>query len=208
MQPIAVYARVSTSEQDTEAQVHALTRYALDRGVPALEFVDIGVSGAKGSRPALDAMMREVRRRRVSAVVVTKLDRLARSVHHLTALAAELEALGVALVVLDQALDTSTPAGRLLFHVLGSIAEFERSLILERVRAGQAAARRRGVRFGRPETTDRGSRERIKRLREHGRTLAEIAELMRVSRRTVARVLAAGGPAGPAAEAPSDAEAA
>ncbi|MGH7289490.1 MAG: recombinase family protein, partial [Myxococcota bacterium] len=109
---------------------------------------------------------------------------------HLTSLAAELEALGVALVCLDQALDTSTPAGKLLFHVLGSIAEFERSLILERVKAGQAAAKRRGVRFGRPEVTDREARARIVRLREHGKTLAEVAELVGVSRRTVARVVA------------------
>jgi DNA invertase Pin-like site-specific DNA recombinase len=190
MPPIALYARVSTSEQNTEAQIHALRRYAQDRRTDAVEFVDAGVSGAKDSRPALDALMREVRMRRVSAVVVTKLDRLARSVHHLTSLAAELDAVGVALVVVEQALDTSTPAGRLLFHVLGSIAEFERSLILERVKAGQAAARRRGVRFGRPEVTDREDRARIVRLREHGRTLAEVAELVGVSRRTVARVLA------------------
>lgn len=97
MPSIALYARVSTSEQNTEAQMHALRRYAQDRGAEAVEFVDQGVSGAKDSRPALDAMMGEVRRRRLSAIVVCKLDRLARSVRHLTALAAELEALGVAL---------------------------------------------------------------------------------------------------------------
>ena len=94
-----------------------------------MEYVDHGVSGAKDSRPALDEMLEAVRLRRVGAVVVTKLDRLARSVRHLITLAAELEALGVDLVVLDQAIDTGTPAGRLMFHVLGSIAEFERDLI-------------------------------------------------------------------------------
>lgn len=191
-QPIALYARVSTSEQTVEPQVHALRRYAADRACEALEFTDAGVSGAKDSRPALDALMREVRMRRVSAVVVTKLDRLARSVRHLTALAAELEALGVSLVCLDQSIDTATPAGRFLFNTLAAVAELERDLIRERVRAGHAAAKRRGTVFGRPEVTDRGGRERIKRLRAAGRTLVEIAELVGVSRRTVGRVLGEG----------------
>ena len=194
MQRIAVYARVSTTEQNLEPQVHALRRYAHDRGAEAVEFTDHGVSGAKDSRPALDAMMSEVRRRRVSAVVVTKLDRLARSVRHLTSLAAEFEALGCSLVVVEQAIDTATPAGRLLFNVLGSIAEFERDLIRDRVRAGQAAAKRRGVKFGRPEVVvGRQSRERIRRLREAGQTLEAIARMVGVSRRTVSRVLARRG---------------
>ena len=89
-------------------------------------------------------MLEAARRRAVDAVVVTKLDRLARSVRHLTQVAGELEALGVDLIVLDQGLDTSTPAGRLLFNVLGAIAEFEGDLIRDRTRAGLAAARRRG----------------------------------------------------------------
>ena len=139
-------------------------------------------------------MVAEARRRRVSAVVVTKLDRLARSVRHLTSLAGELEALGVDLVVLDQSIDTGTPAGRLLFNVLGSIAEFEGELIRERVRAGQESAKRRGVRFGRPETCDKPTKARIHRLRRSGRTLVEIAELIGVSRRTVSRVLTAQSP--------------
>jgi DNA invertase Pin-like site-specific DNA recombinase len=194
MRSIALYARVSTIEQNTDAQIDTLRRYARDRRAEAAEFVDHGQSGAKDSRPALDAMMGEVRRRRVSAVVVTKLDRLARSVRHLTSLAAELEALGCALVVLDQAIDTTTPAGRLLFNVLSSIAEFERDLIRERVRAGQAAAKRRGVKFGRPEVVvGRQNRERIRRLRDAGQTLEAIAKLLGVSRRTVSRVLAQRG---------------
>jgi len=94
--------------------------------------------------------MADARRRRFDVLAITKLDRLARSVRHLTTLAAELEALGVGLVVLDQAIDTTTPAGRLLFNVLGSIAEFERDLIRERTTAGLAAARRRGATLGRP----------------------------------------------------------
>ena len=187
---IALYARVSTADQKTQAQLDALRKYASDRGCEAVEFVDHGQSGAKASRPALDAMLTAAKRREVGAVVVVKLDRLARSVRHLVTLAEEFEALGVDLVVLDQGMDTSTPAGRLLFHVLGSIAEFERSLIRERVRAGQAAAQRRGVRFGRPEATDRAMRERIIRLAKAGQTLGQIAALVEVPKSTVARVVA------------------
>ena len=149
MRRVALYARVSTQDQNLEAQAHALRTYAEARGLQAQEFHDQGQSGAKDRRPALDALLQAVRRREVDGVVVCKLDRLARSVRHLTALAAEFEALGVHLVVLDQAIDTSTPSGRLLFHVLGSVAEFERDLILERTHAGLAAARRRGIVVGR-----------------------------------------------------------
>jgi DNA invertase Pin-like site-specific DNA recombinase len=149
---IAIYARVSTSEQHTEPQLHALRAYAEARGFElAVEYVDHGISGAKDRRPALDRLLADARRRRFDVLVCTKLDRLARSVHHLTSLGRELEALGIDLVVLDQAIDTSTPSGRLLFHVLGSIAEFERDLIRERTSAGMRAAKRRGARIGRPE---------------------------------------------------------
>jgi len=185
---IALYARVSTSDQHPEIQLHALRQYAAARGVEAEEYVDTGVSGAKDRRPALDRLLADARRRRVSAVVVAKLDRLARSVRHLTTLAAELAALGVDLVVLDQSIDTGTPSGRLLFHVLGSIAEFERDLIRERTAAGMRAARRRGKRIGRPEividrmTLLRGVRE--------GATVSVLARRLGVSRGTVRKLLA------------------
>ncbi len=100
------------------------------------EFIDHGVSGAKEGRPQLDAMLADVRRRKFDVVLVTKLDRLARSTHHLATLAKELQALGVDLVALDQAIDTTSASGRLLFHVLAAIAEFERDLIRDRVVAG------------------------------------------------------------------------
>ncbi len=113
---LALYARVSTGRQTADPQLDALRAYAAARGGGAAEYVDEGVSGARASRPALDRLARDVARRRVDAVVVTKLDRLARSVRHLTELAATLEAAGVALVVLDQGIDTATPTGRLLFQ--------------------------------------------------------------------------------------------
>ena len=189
MTKIALYARVSTHDQRPEVQLHALRRYAEDRGAEAVEYVDRGVSGAAAARPALDEMLRDVRRRGVSAVVVVKLDRLARSVSHLVKLAEELEATGVGLVVLDQGVDTDTPTGKLLFHVLGALAEFERELIRERVVAGLSAAKRRGQKLGRPERADKPTRARILRLRKAGRSLREIAEVVGIPKSTVARVV-------------------
>jgi len=188
---IALYARVSTSEQHTEPQLHALRDYAEARGLEtAAEYVDHGVSGAKDRRPALDRLMADARRRRFDVLACTKLDRLARSVRHLTAMAAELEALGIDLVVLDQSIDTSTPAGRLLFHVLGSIAEFECDLIRERVSAGMVAAKRRGAAIGRPKALSREQEERLERLHRAGRTQREIARTLGIGKGTVARALA------------------
>ncbi len=154
----------------------------------AVEFVD-RASGANRERPALDRLMEAVRRREVDAVVITKLDRMARSVRHLTEVAAELEAMGIALVVLDQAIDTSTLTGRLLFNVLGSIAEFERDLIRERVVAGLDAARVRGVAIGRPRALDGQALERARRLRASGMSLRQIARMLGTSAATVQRAL-------------------
>jgi len=187
----AVYVRVSTNEQTPASQLDVLREYAQARGFEVIEeYVDAGVSGAAGvRRPALDRLVANARRRRFDVVAITKLDRLARSVRHLVELAAEFEALGVDLVVIDQGIDTSTPSGRLLFHVLSSIAEFERDLIRERTRDGLAAARRRGAVLGRPRVLDRRARDRAHRLRRAGKTLREIAKLVGVSRATVGRAL-------------------
>ncbi len=188
----ALYVRVSTKEQHPEAQLGPLREYAESRGFDVVgEFVDHGISGAKNSRPALDSMLAAARRRDLDIIVIAKLDRLARSVRHLVTVASELDVLGVDLVVRDQAFDTSTPTGRLLFHVLGSIAEFERDLIRERTQAGLELARKRGKRFGRPLATDAKQRKRIIRLRTSGHSLRTIAERVGVGRGTVERVLAA-----------------
>lgn len=146
----ALYARVSTMEQTPENQLVTLRAFAAARGWRAVEFVDHGVSGARDRRPALDALLVAVRSRRVDTVLCVKLDRLARSTRHLVTLAGDLEALGVDLVAIDQAIDTTTPSGRLLFHMLAAIAEFERDLIRERVMAGLQRAKAQGRRLGRP----------------------------------------------------------
>ena len=175
-------------DQTPEPQVDALRGYARSRDLQvAVEYVDHGVSGARGRRPALDQLMGDARRRRFDVLAVVKLDRLARSVRHLTSLAAELEALGIDLIVLDQAIDTTTPSGKLLFHVLAAMAEFERDLIRERTRAGLAAARRRGRRIGRPRV--HVPRSRALALLEQGRSVAAVARELGVSRTTLRRVL-------------------
>ena len=181
---VALYARVSTTGQTAENQLLALRSFATARGWTITEYVDHGQSGAKERRPALDALLAAVRARRVDLVACVKLDRLARSVHHLVALVREFEVLGVDLVVLDQAIDTTTPAGRLLFHVLAAISEFERDLIRDRVLAGLRRAKSQGVRLGRPRVlVDRAQAER---LLATGQSLRTVARALGVSHTTVA----------------------
>ncbi len=146
---VALYARVSTAggQQTVENQLLPLRAFATARGWTAIEFTDT-MSGAKEQRPALTEMLKAVKSRKVDVVVCVKLDRLARSVRHLVNMTSEFEALGVDLVVLDQAIDTTLPTGRLLFHVLAAISEFERSLIVSRIHAGLALARSRGKKLG------------------------------------------------------------
>jgi DNA invertase Pin-like site-specific DNA recombinase len=147
----AIYLRVSTNDQHVENQRVDLTEYCARRGWEVKEYVDVGVSGAKDRRPALDEMLRAARRRRFDVVVCWRLDRLGRNLRHLILLLHELQALGIDFVTLGEGIDTSTPAGRLQLHILSAIAEFERSRIHERVVAGLARAKAQGRKLGRPE---------------------------------------------------------
>jgi DNA invertase Pin-like site-specific DNA recombinase len=187
----AIYARVSTTEQTPENQLLALRAFAAARGWTCTEFTDVGQSGAKERRPALDALLVAVRRRQVDIVCCVKLDRLARSVHHLVAMTREFQALGVDLVVLDQAIDTTTPAGRLLFHVLAAISEFERSLIVDRVKAGLQRARAAGIRIGRPKRLIDAARAR--RLLAEGKSLRSVAKKLGVGTSTLSARLSGSG---------------
>ena len=140
----AIYARVSTFDQEPENQLQELRRYVQARGWMSQEYVDCGVSGAKDRRPALDTLVRDAMRRKFDVLICWRLDRLGRSLRHLILLLDELHAMGVAFVSLAEGIDATTPAGRLQLHVLGAIAEFERARIAERVKAGLARARARG----------------------------------------------------------------
>ena len=181
---IALYARVSTNEQTVAPQLDALEAYATARGFDVVDvYTDEGISGSKDRRPALDEMMSKAKRRSFDAIAIVKLDRLARSTRHLTQLAAELEAWGVDLIVLDQGVDTSTPSGKLLFAILGAIGEFELDLIRERTRAGMRAAQRRGKRIGRP----RAYLDRVKLLQgaQRGESISALSRELGVSRHVV-----------------------
>src|SRR5712691_9957083 len=146
----AIYARVSTIDQEPENQLQELRRYVEARGWSAVEYVDRGVSGAKDRRPALDQLVTDARRRRFDVVVCWRLDRLGRNLKHLITLLEELQVLGVAFVSLAEGIDATTPAGKLQMHILGAISEFERERIRERVLAGLQRARTQGKRLGRP----------------------------------------------------------
>lgn len=148
---VAIYARVSTKDQDPENQLCELRDYAGRRGWEVQgEFVDHGVSGAKDRRPALDELMTAAKQRKVDVVLVWSLDRLGRSLRHLVMTADQFGTWAVDLVAYTQPIDTTTPAGKLTFTVLAAVAEFERELIRERIHAGLRRARAEGKRIGRP----------------------------------------------------------
>ena len=185
----ALYARVSTLDQAPENQLAELRQYVTARGWTAVEYVDHGVSGAKERRPALDALIKDAKRRRFDVLVCWRLDRLGRNLRHLILLIDELQALGVAFVSLAEGIDATTPAGRLQLHILGAIAEFERARIAERVQAGIARARKQGKRLGRPQ---RVVPDTVLASIE-GLSVRQAANRLGVSRSTVHRWLVAAG---------------
>lgn len=189
----ALYARVSTRDrgQDPEMQLAELREFATKRGWQvAGEFVDIGVSGSKDSRPQLDAMMRLAQARKLDVIAVWKLDRFGRSLRHLVDALAELKAVGCAFVSLRDNLDLTTPAGRMMFHVIGAMAEFERELIRERVKAGLAHARAKGQRLGRPKVKRDHDKDAkiIRQMRAEGDSYGEIAEALDRTKSDIYRV--------------------
>src|SRR5581483_1655816 len=149
---VALYSRVSTLNhgQDPELQLRELREYCALRGFQVSQEYTDTISGSKESRPALNSLMEDAQRRRFDAVLVWKLDRWGRSLKHLVNSIAQLESLGVAFISLRDNLDMTTPTGRLLTQLLGAMAEFERSLVIERTKAGLRHARAKGKRLGRP----------------------------------------------------------
>src|SRR5882724_4271720 len=189
---VALYARVSTlnGQQDPEMQLSELREYATRRGLSIHEeYVDQGVSGSKESRPALNRLMADAQRCRFDAVLVWKIDRFGRSLKHLVNSLADLSAYGIAFISLRDNLDLSTPSGRLMFQIIGAMAEFERALIQERVRAGLRNARAKGRRLGRPRVIVDASR--IATLRARGDSWSQIQAQLGVSKGTAQRAFAA-----------------
>ena len=185
---VAIYARVSTANngQDPVMQTREIREYCERRGWQvAGEYVDVGISGAKEKRPELDRLMADAHRRRLDAIVVWKFDRFARSVSHLLRALETFKALGIEFVSLSEQVDTSTPTGKMVFTVLGAVAELERSLIAERVRAGLRNAKAKGKQLGRPRVEV--DLTRIKSLRSEGRSWAAIGVEMGIGEGTARR---------------------
>ena len=187
---VAIYARVSTTGkgQNVDLQLKDLRNYAQARGWEIFkEYIDNGVSGRKDKRPGLDQLMNDARKKRFDAVVVWRFDRFARSTKHLVTALEEFKHLGIDFISYQENIDTSSPMGKAMFTIVSAISELEADIIKERVMAGLANARTKGVRLGRPNK--RIDVERVVSLRTQGYTFRAIAELMGVSHTLVNKTL-------------------
>ena len=183
-----IYARVSTTGngQSPEMQIREFAEFCdRRRWTVAGEYVDEGISGAKEKRPALDRLMADAHRHRFDVIVVWKFDRFARSVSHLLRALETFQSLGIEFVSLTEGVDTSTPAGKMVFTVLGAVAELERSLIAERVKAGLRNAKVKGKRLGRPRTVV--DAVRIAKLRARGASWRDVCAETGLSKGTAQR---------------------
>ena len=189
---VAQYVRVSSHEQNSALQKAEMDRYIADRGWQCVEVYEDHISGAKSSRPGLNRLMEDAKRRRFAAVLVWKLDRFGRSLVDCLKNIEALEERGVVFIATTQNLNTShsDSAGRFLLHILGAAAEFERSLIRDRVHAGIKQAKRDGKRLGRPRTVF--NRDLVHKLRDDGLSIREICARMDLSIGTVSRTLQEG----------------
>src|SRR5579862_579755 len=196
----AIYARCSTVDQETDMQETELREYCGNRDWSCVLYRDKGQSGAKNDRPALNTMLSDLRKRKFDVMVVWALDRLARSLKQLLTISEECRSLGVDLVSLRQNIDTTLPAGRLTFQILGAVAEFERELLRERVKAGMAQARRSGKHVGRPALRKLQPNEiaRMKELRSEGVSVRKLAADFGTTQWTASRITAQIAHVGPA----------
>jgi DNA invertase Pin-like site-specific DNA recombinase len=180
---VALYCRVSTTDkgQDPNLQLIPLKEYCKAREWQvAGEYIDVGQSGDKDHRPELDRLLNDARKRKIDCIIVWKLDRWGRSLKHLINSLSELQSLGVAFVSYQENIDLSTPSGKMMFHIIGAMAEFERELIRERVKAGIQNAQKKGVRVGRkalpPIVADN-----VRELRTKGQSIRTIAKKLKLS---------------------------
>jgi len=203
---VGIYARVSTREQSPESQLNDLRNFCNARGwTIQKEFVDVGISGSKDDRPALRELMQEYAKRRlIDVVLVWRFDRFARSLKHLINTLQELNDLRIHFVSYQENLDTSTAQGRLVFSLVGAIAEFERELARERILSGLRVARAKGSQLGRPNAEF--DIEKALQMHAQGRSLRDMAGELNVSAATLSRVLqnhVRNSPAAPVGEASS-----
>ena len=179
---VGIYGRISTTDkgQDPEVQLDPLREYAFNRGWTVYqEYVDRGISGVKERRPALDQLMADARRRLFDTVLVWRFDRFARSTRHLINALHEFRHLGIAFVSYQENLDTSSPMGEAMFAIIGAMAQLERDITRERVKAGVARARARGKQLGRPRKVFH--RDQVEQLRAEGLSFRQIGKQLGIS---------------------------
>lgn len=191
MKTAAIYMRVSTDQQTTENQRLELERVAAKSGWRIVEvFEDAGISGSKGrdKRPALDAMLKAATKRKFDVIMAWSVDRLGRSLQDLVGIMHELHSVGVDMYLHQQAIDTTTPAGKAMFQMCGVFAEFERSMIVERVNAGLSRAKAQGKQLGRPKASS-VIEDQIKQLRAEGKGILRIAKELSIGTSVVQRIV-------------------
>jgi DNA invertase Pin-like site-specific DNA recombinase len=180
---VALYARVSTSTQTVENQLVELREIADRQGWRIVaELSDEGISGSKGrdKRPAFDQLLKRATRREFDLIMVWAIDRLGRSIQHLVGFMNELQSLRVDLYVHQQAIDTTTPSGRMVFGIFSALGEYERELIRERILAGQKRARAQGIKIGRPSKLNDAVKTSVRLLRGNGMAIKQIAKTLEI----------------------------
>ncbi len=189
-----IYARVSTNHQTVENQLLELRQTAQRMGWHIVaELTDNGISGAKGrsDRPSFDRLFQMVQRREIDVVMAWSIDRLGRSIQDLTSFMTEVQAMGIDLYIHQQAINTATPAGRMVFGIFSALGEYERELIRERINAGLARARAQGKKLGRPSNVNPSVIISVRLLREKGHSIHTIAKQLRIGVGTTHKILAA-----------------
>ena len=184
----AIYVRVSTFDQSPESQLHDLRQYATARGLEIVESADTGFSGSRQSRPALDRLMDDARKRLIDRVLVWRFDRFAPSTKHLLLALKEFRSLGVQFISYQENIDTSSPLGQAIFTIVAAVAQLERDLIRERVRAGLRNARAKGKKFGRPRV--QVDALRVAALRSEGSSWSQVCRMLNVSKGSAQRSVA------------------
>lgn len=189
MEKVAIYVRVSTDEQSTEMQTSDLTRYCEQRGFEIYKEYSDQISGTKDRRPGLDDLMADARKRKFDVVLVWRFDRFARSTKHLITALEEFRHLGIDFISYQENIDTSSPLGKAVFTIISAIAELERNIIVERVKAGLRNAKAKGKRLGRRPLIDTRLLRTVRDMRDRGMSIRKISGELKVSKSLVHKSL-------------------
>ena len=191
MDRVAIYGRVSTSEQTTDNQINFLQEIMSRNGWELVQtYVDEGISGTKGrdKRPEFDRLCKDMVRRKFNRILVWDISRLGRSLQHLVEFLNEVQSVNCHLYIHQSGLDTSTPSGRMMFQMVGVFSEFERSMISERVKLGLNRVRSKGIKLGRPTKIDEETKVEIWSQIDTGKSLSEVSRVLQISKMSVSRV--------------------